>query len=154
MTRLRDLAVLACALFAAALLVPAALGLHGYAITGRSMGDALPVGSLAFDRDVAVANHERGDVVTFRPPGAAQPVTHRVTGRDAGGVLTRGDANRAADPWRLTDAMQVERVAFHVPLAGHVVAAARELALGAALIALAVLLLWSAARDRRRTVAA
>jgi signal peptidase I len=154
-TRLRTIAVAVCALCAAALLLPAAVGLRGYAITGRSMGDALPVGSLAFVRSVEAGENGTGDVVTFRPAARAGVVTHRVLGRDAGGLLTRGDANGATDPWRIAPGTQVQRVAFHVPLAGYAVAAARELALGLALFALAALVLVSVARDaRRRTVTA
>lgn len=150
MRRLRTAICAVCAVCALGLLIPAALGLRAYAITGGSMGDAVPVGSLAFDRGTDAADLRTGDVVTFRPEGASRAVTHRVVGRDAGGLITRGDANRAADPWRLAPSARVERVAFHLPLAGYAVAAARELALGVVLLALAAFLLLSAARDVRR----
>ena len=148
---MRTAATALALLLAAALLLPAAFGLRAYAITGASMGDALHAGSLAFDREVPAAELRTGDVVTFTPAGRDRAVTHRVTGRDAGGVVTRGDANAAADPWRVT--ADAQRVAFHVPLAGFAVAAARELALGAALLLLAVALLRGARRTTR-TVAA
>lgn len=139
----RAATVLALAL-AAALLLPAAVGLRGYAITGASMGEALPAGSLAFSREAPAGDLRAGDVVTLVPAGRGEAVTHRVVGRDAGGVITRGDASAAADPWRATGT--VRRVAFHVPLAGRAVAAARELSLGGALLALAVVLLRAVRR--------
>ena len=148
---MRTAATALALLLAAALLLPAAFGLRAYAITGASMGDALPQGSLAFDREVPAAELRAGDVVTVTPAGRDRAVTHRVTGRDAGGAITRGDANAAVDPWRVTG--DAQRVAFHVPLAGFAVAAAREVALAAALLLLAFALLRGARRTTR-TVAA
>lgn len=41
-----------------------------------------------------------GDVVVYRPPSVDGAVVHRMVGRTADGrLLTRGDANRALDPW-------------------------------------------------------
>jgi signal peptidase len=149
---MRNVVVVLALLLAAALLLPAAFGLRGFAITGGSMGDALPAGSLAFDRSVPAGELDRGDVVTFVPAGRGTAVTHRVVGRDARGVITRGDANAGADPWRVSGTVQ--RVAFHVTLAGRAVAATRGLALGGALLGLAFVLLRAAARPGRRRATA
>jgi signal peptidase I len=144
MTRVAALAALAVT---ALLLVPSAFGLGRYAITGQSMGDALPEGALAFTKDARTADLRAGDVVTFRPPGMTGTVTHRVIDARDGVVRTRGDANAAADPWRLTAATPVQRVVAHVPFAGYAAAALRA----PVLLGLAgLLLLGAAVRPRRR----
>jgi signal peptidase len=131
-----DGAALLVALLAVGLLACSLLGVDRYVIAGQSMGDAVPVGSLAFGRAAAPASLRRGDVVTFRPAGLPRDVTHRVVGSDARGLITRGDANAAADPWRLASGAHVRRVVAHVPRAGYVVAALREPALLGLLVAL------------------
>ena len=64
-------------------------------------------------------------VITFRPPGHAGLVTHRIASvRTTAGqrvFTTKGDANRVADAWgaiALHDARQA-RVAFHLPYLGY-----------------------------------
>jgi signal peptidase I len=108
------------------MLVPPLLGYERYVIEGGSMGAELPRGSIAFEQVVPTARVRVGDVITYRPPvGGARLVTHRVAWIGPGGLYrTRGDANGAADPWRfrLTGSTQA-RLAFHVPLAGYVLAA-------------------------------
>src|SRR3954463_12955949 len=85
------------------LLVPPLLGYQRYVITGGSMGDALPRGSIAYDEVVPTERIRVGDVITYRPPNSARHLTHRVVwiGGRPNGVRqyrTRGDANCAADP--------------------------------------------------------
>jgi signal peptidase len=123
------------ALVVVALLASTLLGVDRYVITGRSMGSAVPVGSLVLGRAVAAADVHRGDIITFRPPGFAQEVTHRVIGADGRGIVTRGDANAAADPWRLGAGVSLRRVVAHVPDAGYAVAALRTPALLGLLVA-------------------
>ena len=137
----RAAAIAACAL-AALLLVPSAFGVSRYAITGGSMGDALPKGSLAFTTTTTAGAARPGDVITFQPPGLSETVTHRVLHHEDGAIRTRGDANRAADPWRLDAAAHIERVRFHIPLAGYAVVALRgPLALALLALVLAAALL-------------
>lgn len=64
------------------------------------------------------ARPRRGDVLTYRRPGSG-PVTHRLVGGDAaGGYLTKGDANRQADPQPVAPDAVVGRVRVLVPLLG------------------------------------
>jgi signal peptidase I len=124
----------ACAIGAAlalglCVLVPALLGFQRYVITSGSMTGTYDRGSLVFDRVVATSSLREGDVITFRPPGQAGLVTHRIVAvRVVGGqrvFTTKGDANRTADVWgplTLHDARQA-RVAFHVPFVGYGIAA-------------------------------
>jgi signal peptidase len=123
------LALLALLALAAAMLLPPVAGLERYVITGGSMGDALPRGSIAYEEVVPVARIGAGDVITYRPPNHSALVTHRVVwiGRDGLGarlLRTRGDANPERDPWtfRLNRSEQA-RVVFHLPLAGYALAA-------------------------------
>jgi signal peptidase I len=143
-------------ILALAVLVPALLGYQRYVITSGSMTGTYDTGSLVFDRVVPTSSLRAGDVITFRPPGHAGLVTHRIaTVRTANGqrvFTTKGDANRVADAWgpiALGEARQA-RVAFHLPYLGYGLAKlsdrhVRMLVIGlpALLIALAALAgLW------------
>jgi signal peptidase I len=128
--RVLGIAICAVALvLALAVLVPALLGFQRYVITSGSMTGTYDRGSLVFDRVVSTSSLKAGDVITFRPPGQAGLVTHRIVSlRVVGGqrvFTTKGDANRTADVWgplTLHDARQA-RVAFHVPYVGYGIAA-------------------------------
>ncbi|WP_110240831.1 signal peptidase I [Nocardioides gilvus] len=153
---------LACAAYIA----PGLFGYERYVITGGSMSGTFEKGSLAFEKQVPVADLAVGDVITYLPPpdsGVSTLVTHRITaiepGRTGAGVITtQGDANPDPDPWEfsLTSATQPV-VVQTVPLVGHVFIAlanpqVRMAAIGlpAALIALLALRdLLLAVRPRR-----
>jgi signal peptidase len=157
-------ALVACVALGGLLVIPAALGYKRYVIAGRSMSGTYDRGSLVFERAVPVADLRVGDVITYRPPGHAGRVTHRIVwiGRDRTGARafrTRGDANPAPDPWRFTLHGRVQsRVVFSVPYAGYAIAALSikwvrmvVIALPALLIALAVLGgLWHEAGEEAR----
>jgi signal peptidase len=152
---------------AALMLLPAALGYERYVITGDSMSGSIDRGSLVFEEVVPVAELERGDVITYEPPGEASAmglVTHRIVdaGTDDRGETwfrTKGDANESADPWRFTlDAATQARVAFHVPYVGYAYAALslkelRMLVIGGPALLIALLLvagLWRQAGEEAR----
>ena len=88
----------AALILALAVLVPALLGYQRYVITSGSMTGTYDRGSLVFDKVVPTSSLRAGDVITFRPPGHAGLVTHRIhtlTSVDGKRVLTtKGDANR------------------------------------------------------------
>jgi signal peptidase I len=128
-------------------LVPALLGFQRYVITSGSMSGTYDRGSLVFDRVVATSSLRAGDVITFRPPGRAGLVTHRIAsvrvdhGRRV--FTTKGDANRTADVWgaiTLRDAHQAH-VAFHVPYLGFALAALSDRRLRILVIGLPALLI-------------
>ena len=112
-----------------AFLLPSLLGYDRYVITSGSMTGTYDVGSIVFDKPVAVAALEVGDVITYLPPpssGVPHLVTHRIVmiRRSAAGSLvyrTQGDANPRVDPWtfHLDRAVQA-KVEFGVPYAGFV----------------------------------
>lgn len=158
---------------AAAVLVPALLGYERYVITSGSMTGSYDRGSLLYAEEVATRSLQVGDVITYSPPGrggGSSLITHRIVSiaRDRSGVLvfrTKGDANRAPDPWRFSlDRPTQARAAFALPYVGYALAAlavreVRMLLIGlpALLVALAVLArLWTeaGAEARRRRDAA
>jgi signal peptidase I len=146
----RALGLLLCAValvLAIAVLVPALLGFQRYVITSGSMSGTYDRGSLVFDRVVATSSLRTGDVITFRPPGQAGLVTHRIVSASVVGgqrvFTTRGDANRTADVWgalTLRDDRQA-RVAFHVPYVGYGIAALSDRGVRMVVIGLPALLI-------------
>jgi signal peptidase len=114
---------------AAAVLVPAALGLHRYVITGGSMTGTYDRGSIVYAKAVPVADLRVGDVITYKSPRTGGLVTHRIVGirerRDGTRVFrTKGDANETADSWRFVlDAPTQARVVGSIPYLGYVIAA-------------------------------
>jgi signal peptidase len=134
-------------ILACAVLVPALLGYQRYVITSGSMTGTYDRGSLVFDKVVPTSDLHAGDVITFRPPGHAGLVTHRIHTLTAVGgkrvLTTKGDANRAPDAWgkiSLGEAKQA-RVAFHIPYLGYAIAALSERWLRMLLIGIPALLI-------------
>lgn len=85
------------------------------------MGTAAPVGSLVLTAPAQVSDLQKGDIVSFRQPGAAQTHTHRVIAAGAEGVRTKGDINGAADPGRLSQSGLVGKAFFVSPVLGWLV---------------------------------
>ncbi len=117
------LVVVVAALFALQL-GPHFLPYRAFEVLSGSMEPAIPVGSEVIDVQVPGDRIAVGDVITYphpRLPGAY--VTHRVVTVDRiAGVpqfTTRGDANGAPDPWRVSGAGGVLKVVVHVPYAGY-----------------------------------
>ena len=138
-------------ILALAVLVPALLGFQRYVITSGSMTGTYDRGSLVFDRVVPTSSLRAGDVITFRPPGHAGLVTHRihtlsvVAGKRV--LTTKGDANRVPDAWGKITLGQTgqARVAFHLPYVGYGLAALSERSVRMLIIGLPALLIALAA---------
>lgn len=111
-----------------------------------SMSPAHPADSLLVVRDVDAGSVAPGDVVTVTRDGSV-PITHRVVDtrvRPGGVELTlRGDANDTDDP----QPYRVQRVGLvlaGIPFGGAALAALQSpLGLGAATVAVALLVLWA-----------
>lgn len=57
------------------------------------------------------------DVITFQ--GKGEVTTHRLLRIKRDGTLvTKGDANRTPDPWKLTRANVIGTVTYHLPMLG------------------------------------
>jgi signal peptidase I len=130
---------LVAALSAAALLLClayAGLSFAGYKsapVLSGSMRDIMPVGSLAIVRPESASKVHTGDVVMFSAPGYYGHYTHRVVSiaeRPAERVFTtKGDMNRAPDPWKLRSMNgrgRVGKFVTAVPYAGYVVEYAHD----------------------------
>lgn len=142
-------------LASAAYIAPGFFGYERYVITGGSMSGTFEKGSLAFEKQVAVADLTVGDVITYLPPpdsGVSTLVTHRITAIEPGKsgervFTTQGDANPHPDPWEFSLTSSTQPVVVQtVPFLGHVFIAlanpqVRMLVIGipAALIALMAL---------------
>ncbi|WP_432524582.1 signal peptidase I [Kineococcus sp. SYSU DK006] len=100
-------------------LVPAVLGWPTRVVVSGSMAPVLRPGDVVVAQPVGERAPEVGQVVVFADPSApGRDVVHRVVGVEAGGYLTRGDANSAADPLPVP-AEQVRGIArARIPLVG------------------------------------
>jgi len=88
------------------------------------MSPNIPVGAEVIDQVVPGDSLRVGDVITYEHPlHPGSYLTHRVIAIDrtaaAPFVSTRGDANPAADPWRVPLQRSMLRVALSVPLLGY-----------------------------------
>jgi len=82
------------------------------------MGYTVPAGSV-----VAVAplggEPAVGEIVAYRQRLAGRVIVHRVVGRDADGMRTRGDANASPDPFVVSEDDLLGRVVWASPLLGR-----------------------------------
>jgi signal peptidase I len=137
------LVLLAFATLCFVLLGQASGGWRLLPILSGSMTPSMPAGSLAMATPEPTADVRRGQVILYSPPLHDHELTaHRVTrifhvhGRTA--VETKGDANRAPDPWHsILPRRSVWTVSGNVPLLGYVAVLLRR---GPVLIAIGVAL--------------
>ena len=142
------------------MLAPPLAGYDRYVVDGDSMSPGIPRGSVLYTREVRVASLRRGDVITYVRPGFRRPTTHRIValGQSRGRrwFRTKGDANRKADPGRVSLDRSVQaRYSFHIRYVGWAVIALgdrslRMWVLGLPAILLALLVLRSIWRDGGR----
>jgi signal peptidase len=153
-TAVTTLCIAASVLVVLVVLVPAVLGLQRYVITGGSMTGTIAKGSVVYSRLTPVVQLKVGDIITFVPPGQTNPVTHRIVSIGAGDdgrrvFRTKGDFNKAADPWQFTFPQpQQARYVYRIPYVGFLLAvlsirSVRTLSIGLPAIVIAVSLLWS-----------
>ena len=114
----------ALAAFAGVLVAIRVLGFSAAVVTGGSMAPTIPMGALILIEPVAPASITVGDVITFTLPDRV--LTHRVIAvtHDAAGLelVTKGDANDAADPVAIRAGAAIGAVRLIVPGAGYVLA--------------------------------
>jgi signal peptidase I len=124
-----DIGMVAIFVAALVLLLLPLFGLRLYLITGASMAGAIDKGALILDRTVPVSSLEVGDVITFRPPGRSEQVTHRIVSMErltdgTPAFRTKGDANPVSDPWQVTfDHPKQAVYVSQVPYVGYAIAA-------------------------------
>lgn len=83
-----------------------------YLYTGPSMNFALRSFDKLSVRTYGERRIKRGDVVLFVPPLNNDTIAHRVIAVTKGGILTRGDAGKSTDPWRLAPAEIIGKVEY------------------------------------------
>lgn len=159
--------ILAALGLAGLVLVPALLGYERYVITTGSMAGSFDPGSIVYARAVPVEELRVGDVITYEPPrhaGVSGPLTHRIVAIEREGqrqlFRTKGDANRARDPWRFELEQPTQaRAEFTLPYLGYAFSALDVRVVRAVVIAVPALLiaaftLMRLGRDVRDTRAA
>jgi signal peptidase len=101
-----------------------------FSVLSGSMAPGIPTGSMVIVTRVPAADLHVGDVITFAPPGRAAFISHRIYSLDgpAGApvVETKGDANPAPDPWKLTLRGSGWRYLFSVPYLGYALVFAKS----------------------------
>lgn len=86
------------------LTVPHFMGIQSYIVVSGSMEPAIPLGSMAYAKEVDPSTFREGDIIVFTSPETQEkggsPIIHRVVENDriAGAITTRGDANEQNDP--------------------------------------------------------
>ena len=145
------------------IVIPKLMGAAPYTVLTGSMRPAMAPGDLAIVDPVDTADIRIGDVITYQlVPGEPEVLTHRVVRINAtsGGqrtFVTQGDANTHSDAEPVIEAQVRGKVAYSVPLIGHVNSAinsqtrSRALVLGVGtLIVYGVWQIGSEARSRRQ----
>lgn len=89
-------------------------GVASFVVVGGSMEPTVTRGSLVFVQETG--EYGPGDVVTF--VADERVVTHRIVTETDEGYVTRGDANTAADRWRVSERQVVGEVVLSIPLYG------------------------------------
>ena len=138
----------------AVVVLPRVSTLQVVVVSGGSMGDALPIGSLAWLRPVATRDVQVGDIALVT---VGEPFLHRVVAAEPSGdsvaFQTRGDVNDSADAHPLTVSAEgtVDRVTFAVPFLGYAVSAIQVPAVRAGLMLLLLVLALSQLSRSSRT---
>ena len=137
-------------------------------VSSGSMAPTVPIGSLTIVERVAAGQVSTGDVIVFHEPGKPERLlVHRIVSVTQDGdhreIETKGDANRAKDPWRVSlSGPFAYKVRYAVPYVGYIAMWVRTpsarpavLTVASAIAAYAVLQLflpaqwWRRSRSRR-----
>ena len=100
------------------LLLPGLFGIRPYVVYSGSMEPKIPTGAVVFTKEGAYSP-ETGDIITFHNEDTV--VTHRVVKKEEGTFITKGDANKTADPVSVKESQIIGRVVFSLPYLGYVI---------------------------------
>ena len=84
-----------------AVLVIKQMFFFGVVVSGSMMPTMMPADLVMFEA-LTLNNINKGDIITFTPPGVATQIVHRVVSIDDGKYKTKGDNRGAIDDWILT----------------------------------------------------
>ncbi len=103
-------------------LIPKLLGYETFYIRTESMGMTIPKGSFIFVKEVEFDQIKPGDILTFNNDDETQFFTHRVIEIDKNNqmFITKGDANKEADPEPTSYYYTRGRVDFSIPFVGYI----------------------------------
>ena len=91
------------------------IGLRPVVVITGSMEPTIPTGSCVIVNQMDKAVFP-GDVIAYELPGVTYPIIHRfVEADESGALLTKGDGNDAADPWRVTSSALKGKVVYILP---------------------------------------
>lgn len=100
------------------LLLPGLFGIRPYVVYSGSMEPKIPTGAVVFTKEGAYSP-ETGDIITFHNEDTV--VTHRVVKKEEGTFITKGDANKNADPIPVAKSQIIGRVVFCLPYLGYII---------------------------------
>jgi signal peptidase len=106
-----------------AIALPLAFGARPLTVLSGSMEPTLATGDVVVVKRIGPGEARPGDVLTYRNPEGSL-VTHRVRSVRRRGtryeLVTKGDANNAAERWTMESRGELSRALYRVPLAGRV----------------------------------
>ena len=125
-------------------------GLRPLSVMSGSMEPSIKTGSVALiETNLTDFNDiEKGDIITFDIGGSL--VTHRAVDITEDGIVTKGDANNAKDPWTVTDDNYYGKELFSVPYIGFLIVFIRQHIIVTVLVIAAVLLTAKILKERRK----
>lgn len=108
-------------------LLPIKNNIKIFTVTSGSMGQAVPIGSLAFVRPQT--NYSLGDIITFKENSYTDPITHRIAKvlKDEELYITKGDLNNNPDQSKIKNPQIFGKFLFCLPILGYPVAYANTL---------------------------
>ena len=106
------------------LIIPRVFGISSYTVLTGSMEPAVPVGSAVYAKAIEPSALETGDIVVFYDGRSELPVTHRVVENQTedSQLITKGDANDAADIAPIPYQNIIGKVVLHLPVLGRLLA--------------------------------
>lgn len=95
-------------------------GIKPFIVMSGSMEPAISTGALCFVHTKAAYDRvQKGDIVAYKISTGTY-VTHRVVERTEAGMVTKGDANEAADGSLVTWKNFVGKTLFSIPFGGYI----------------------------------
>lgn len=100
------------------LLLPGLFGARPYVVYSGSMEPEIPTGAVVFIKEEDFSP-KIGDIITFHNGDTV--VTHRIVKKENSIFITKGDANKTADPVPVKASQIIGRVVFYLPYLGYVI---------------------------------
>lgn len=100
------------------LLLPGLFGARPYVVYSGSMEPEIPTGAVVFTKEEDFSP-KIGDIITFHNGDTV--VTHRIIKKENSIFITKGDANKTADPVPVKASQIIGRVVFYLPYLGYVI---------------------------------